>query len=146
MSCGPEAAVPGLLDHPWSPRGPVLPGPTMYGWGRSIVGSLRSDTRSAADEGDDKEKAGEEKEDEEKEDEEELPPFKRPAPGTGKERGSDVPSWVKNDDEGRPRVGENGREFAKRILDKHHGEGSWSGKGSNSEYSQIQKYGDRGFQ
>lgn len=69
-----------------------------------------------------------------------------PVRGSGKIRASDVPSWVRNDPEGRPFVGESGKDFARRLLDKRYGEGNWSGTGPRSEYNQIKKYGDRGFE
>ena len=71
--------------------------------------------------------------------------FKRPRPGSGKERASRVPSWVRNDPEGRPFKGETGSDFAKRMMDKKYGSGNWK-PGPTSEYNQIKKYGDRGFQ
>lgn len=44
-----------------------------------------------------------------------------PRPGvTGKEAARDVPSWAKGN---RPRVGENGRGFAERLLDARYGKG-----------------------
>ena len=44
-----------------------------------------------------------------------------------------------------PRVGESGKDFAKRLLDDKYGEGNWK-KGTNTEYSKIQKWGDRSFE
>jgi len=38
---------------------------------------------------------------------------------------------------------ENGKEFAKRLMDTKYGKGTWNIK--SSEYSQIKKWGDRGF-
>jgi hypothetical protein len=71
--------------------------------------------------------------------------FKKPRPGSGKERASDVPSRVKSDPEGRPFVGEPGSQFARRLLDRRYGKGSWSDTGPRSEYNQIKRYGVRGF-
>lgn len=65
--------------------------------------------------------------------------FKRPRPGSGKERASDVPSWVRDHPEGRPRVGESGKDFARRMLDEQYGRGNWGGTGPSSEYNQIKK-------
>ncbi|EHM3444075.1 TPA_asm: hypothetical protein GNC35_003048, partial [Salmonella enterica subsp. enterica serovar Enteritidis] len=62
---------------------------------------------------------------------------------TGKEAAKDVPSWAKGE---RPYVGENGKEFAKRLMDKKYGEGGWDAKGARSEHNKIQKWGDRGFE
>ncbi|RXO30028.1 hypothetical protein D0525_24515 [Salmonella enterica] len=52
-------------------------------------------------------------------------------------------SWAKGE---RPYVGENGKEFAKRLMDKKYGEGGWDAKGARSEHNKIQKWGDRGFE
>ena len=70
-----------------------------------------------------------------------APQLKIAKPGTAKERSTDVPSWVEGQ---RPCVGENGNAFAKRLLDDKYGPGNWK-TGSNTEHSQIKKYGDRGF-
>lgn len=43
-------------------------------------------------------------------------------------------------------MGESGRDFAKRLLDKQYGEGGWSGTGPGSEFNRIKKFGDRGFE
>jgi hypothetical protein len=69
------------------------------------------------------------------------PQWKIPKPGSGKERSSDVPSWVQGL---RPRVGENGTDWAKRLLDQKYGPRNWE-KGPGTEHNQIRKYGDRGF-
>ena len=70
-----------------------------------------------------------------------TPQKKIPKSGTAKERSTDAPSWVKGE---RPNVGENGNDFAKRLMDEKYGPGNWK-KGPSSEYDQIRKYGDRGF-
>ena len=70
-----------------------------------------------------------------------VPEYKIPKPGSGAERATDAPSWVKGQ---RPRVGENGNAFAKRLLDEKYGQGNWK-KGAGTEFNQIRKYGDRGF-
>ncbi len=68
-------------------------------------------------------------------------PFKEPIPKlSGKEGAKDAPSWARGK---RPYVGENGRDFAKRLMDEQYGRGNWE-QGS-PEYKQIQKYGDRRF-
>lgn len=45
----------------------------------------------------------------------------------------------------KPLMGESGRDFAKRLLDKQYGEGGWSGR-PGSEFNRIKKFGDRGFE
>jgi hypothetical protein len=68
--------------------------------------------------------------------------FKIPVPGlSGKEGAKDVPSWARGN---RPTVDEDGKAFAKRLLDNQYGEGNWD-KGAGSEFSQIQKWADRNF-
>ena len=68
---------------------------------------------------------------------------KSPKPGvSGKEGAKDVPSWAKGQ---RPRVGESGRDFAKRLLDDKYGPGNYD-KCPGSEFNRIQKWGDRAFQ
>jgi hypothetical protein len=69
-------------------------------------------------------------------------PFKKPTSGTGKEKSNDIPSWAEGE---RPYVGENGRDFAKRLLDERYGAGNYKKRGSG-EYSQLKKWGDRGFE
>lgn len=59
---------------------------------------------------------------------------------SGKEKANDVPSWARGQ---RPNPGENGKSFAKRLMDEKYGPGNWST--SAREYSQIKKWGDRGF-
>lgn len=66
---------------------------------------------------------------------------KKTAKQSKKERASNVPSWVRGE---RPKKGENGRSFAKRMMDEHYGEGNWK-KGAGTQYNKIQKYGDRFF-
>jgi RHS repeat-associated protein len=62
--------------------------------------------------------------------------------GSGKERSSDIPSWAKGQ---RPRPGESGRAFAKRLMDEKYGPGNYP-TGPGSEFSKLKKYGDRAFQ
>lgn len=69
--------------------------------------------------------------------------YKKPVSGkTAKEKAKDVPSWAKGH---APYVNENGSEFAKRLMDEKYGPGNYS-TGPNSEYSEIKKWGDRGFE
>jgi RHS repeat-associated protein len=69
--------------------------------------------------------------------------YKSPKPGvSGKEGAKDVPSWAKGQ---RPRLGESGKDFAKRLLDGKYGPGNYT-KGPGSEFNRIQKWGDRAFQ
>lgn len=71
----------------------------------------------------------------------EEPEFKVPIPRlSGKEGAKDPPSWARGQ---RPHVGENGRDFAKRLMDEKYGPGKWNER--TPEYRQIQKYGDRSF-
>lgn len=59
---------------------------------------------------------------------------------SGKEAAKDVPSWAKGN---RPRVGESGKDFAKRLLDEKYGPDY--PKGPGSEFNKVQKWGDRAF-
>jgi RHS repeat-associated protein len=69
--------------------------------------------------------------------------FKVPVPGlSGKEGAKDVPDWAKGN---KPQVGEDGKTFAKRLLDEKYGPGEYQ-KGPGSEFNKIQKWGDRAFQ
>jgi hypothetical protein len=68
-------------------------------------------------------------------------PFKETIPRlSGKEAAKDTPSWARGR---RPYVGENGRDYAKRLMDERYGRGNWSLK--SDEYRWLQKYGDRAF-
>jgi hypothetical protein len=68
-------------------------------------------------------------------------PFKKPIPRLGGREGAkNIPSWARGS---RPYVGENGRDFAKRLMDEKYGPGNW--RPAESEYRQLQKYGDRNF-
>ena len=67
--------------------------------------------------------------------------FKKPISGSGKEKATDVPSWAKGN---RPYKNENGKAFASRLMDERYGKGNWNK--SSREYSQIRKWGDRGFE
>lgn len=69
--------------------------------------------------------------------------YKKPKPGlSGKEGAKNSPSWAKGE---KPFKGENGKNFAKRLMDKKYGEGNYK-TGPKSEYNQIQKWGDRSFE
>jgi hypothetical protein len=68
-------------------------------------------------------------------------PFKKPIPRlSGWEGAKNIPSWARGS---RPYIGENGRDFAKRLMDEKYGPGKW--RPAESEYRQLQKYGDRNF-
>ena len=58
---------------------------------------------------------------------------------SGKEASTDVPSWARGK---KPREGESGRDFAKRLLDEQYGPGEWKGTGSGPEFSKLQQFGD----
>lgn len=60
---------------------------------------------------------------------------------SGKAKANDVPSWARGQ---RPNPGENGKAFAKRLMDQRYGSGNWN-TGPKSEYNMIKKWGDRGF-
>ena len=64
------------------------------------------------------------------------------AHATGKAQSKDAPSWAKTDPDSQPLAGENGENWATRILDKKYGRGKWD-KGPGSEYQQIKKFRDR---
>ena len=61
---------------------------------------------------------------------------------SGKDAASDVPSWAEGE---KPLQGENGREFARRLLDDKYGAGNYP-TGSGSEFSKLKKWGDRAFE
>jgi RHS repeat-associated protein len=60
---------------------------------------------------------------------------------SGKAKANDVPSWARGQ---RPAPGENGKSFAKRLMDQKYGAGNYD-VGPGSEYNMIKKWGDRGF-
>jgi len=69
--------------------------------------------------------------------------FKKTRSGqSGKEAARDVPSWARGE---RPYVDESGEQFATRLLDNKYGRGNY-GKGPNTEYSKIKKWGERAFE
>ena len=68
--------------------------------------------------------------------------FKIPIEGiSGKEGAKNVPSWARGE---RPYVGENGKEFAKRLCDAKYGAENYN-TGPKEAYNQIKKWGDRSF-
>jgi hypothetical protein len=70
--------------------------------------------------------------------------FKKPRSNqSGKAGATDIPNWAKGQ---RPYQGENGRAFAKRLLDEKYGPGNYDTRRPGSEYNQLQKYGDRHFE
>jgi hypothetical protein len=70
-------------------------------------------------------------------------PFKKAKKGaSGKSGATDIPSWANGQ---RPYAHEDGKAFAKRILDQKYGSGKYP-MGPNSEYNKIKKYGDRHFE
>ena len=66
--------------------------------------------------------------------------FSKKSKSSGKEKSSDIPSWAKSE---KPKDGESGNEFAKRLMDKKYGKGNYK-TGLGSEYNKLKKYGDRG--
>ena len=73
-----------------------------------------------------------------------APQYQVPASGkSAAEAARDVPSWAKGN---RPLVGENGKSFAKRLMDEQYGKGKWKDTGPGSEYNKVKKWGDRGFE
>jgi hypothetical protein len=58
---------------------------------------------------------------------------------SGKERGSDIPSWAKGS---RPNPGETPRQAAERILGERYGPGNYP-KGPGSEFNKIKKFFER---
>jgi hypothetical protein len=61
---------------------------------------------------------------------------------SGKEGSKDIPSWAKGE---RPNKDEDGKAFATRLLDEKYGTGNYD-KGAGSDFSSLQKYGDRSFE
>lgn len=71
--------------------------------------------------------------------------YKKSKSGSHKEKADSPPSWALGE---RPYVGENGKEFAKRVMDKCYGRGNWDPKdnGPKSDFNRIKKWGDRAFE
>ena len=73
--------------------------------------------------------------------EEALDAFREPIPGqSGKEAASDHPGWADGE---RPMIRESGKDFAK-LMDEKYRPGKYK-PGPDSEFNQIQKWGDRHF-
>ncbi|PRY02748.1 RHS repeat-associated protein, partial [Pontibacter ummariensis] len=66
------------------------------------------------------------------------------AKSSNKDRATDIPSWAKGK---KPKAGESGKDYAKRVLDEQYGAGEWNkgpkDVGPTSEYNKLRKYGDR---
>ena len=62
------------------------------------------------------------------------------AKSSNKEKATDIPSWAKGK---KPRAGESGKEFAKRVMDERYRKDNYR-TGPGSEYNKLKKYGDRG--
>ena len=69
--------------------------------------------------------------------------YKKAKSGSGKEKANDVPDWVKGE---KPYKNENGKDFAKRLLEKRFGKDAKYKTGPGSDYNKIKKYGDRNFE
>ena len=65
--------------------------------------------------------------------------FSRASKSSDKDRSTDIPSWAKGE---KPREGESGKEYAKRLCDERYGKGNYR-TGPGSEYNKLRKYGDR---
>ena len=63
------------------------------------------------------------------------------APSMFEDKATNVATWIKGQV---PLKGEKGTDFAKRICDEKYGSGNYK-KGAGSEFSQAQKYADRGY-
>ena len=69
--------------------------------------------------------------------------YRKPVSGkSDKEAADDVPSWAKGE---QPYKGEDGKAFAKRLLEKMYGKNNYK-TGPDSEYNKIKKWGDCGFE
>ncbi|MBW2740456.1 MAG: hypothetical protein JRE64_16785 [Deltaproteobacteria bacterium] len=64
---------------------------------------------------------------------------KKKSKSSGKERATDRPDWAKGE---KPKPGESGMDFAKRLLDNKYGKDSYK-KGPGSEFNKLKKFGDR---
>ena len=74
--------------------------------------------------------------------------YKRPVSGlSGKEAATDAPSWIDKWPDARPGVHESGTTFATRMMNKKYGIGQWQRTGQQgTEFSQLKKFADRGFE
>ena len=61
---------------------------------------------------------------------------------SGKQASKDIPGWMKGL---RPKIGESGKDFAKRLMDDKYGPGNYK-RGPKTEFSKIQKWADRNFE
>lgn len=66
--------------------------------------------------------------------------YKEPISGNGKDKATDIPSWAKGK---KPYVWENGKTYARRLMDERYGTGNW--KTSSKEFSKLKKHGDRAY-
>ncbi|MDO4302264.1 MAG: RHS repeat-associated core domain-containing protein, partial [Clostridia bacterium] len=66
--------------------------------------------------------------------------FAKKSKSSDKDKANDIPSWAEGK---KPKEGESGKDFAKRLMDGKYGEGNYK-TGPGSEYNQLKKYGDRG--
>ena len=69
--------------------------------------------------------------------------FKVPKHGSGKEKANNPPDWAKGE---KPYKGEDGKSFAKRLMEKKYGKDHKYRTGPDSEFNKIKKYGDRSFE
>ena len=60
--------------------------------------------------------------------------YKKAKSGSGKEKANDVPDWVKGE---KPYKNENGKDFAKRLLEKRFGKDAKYKTGPGSDYNKI---------
>jgi hypothetical protein len=74
--------------------------------------------------------------------------FKTRAPHlSGKEASTDIPSWARKWPDARPGLHEDGTTFATRMMNKKYGVGGWEKVSQhNTEFSQLKKFADRGFE
>jgi RHS repeat-associated protein len=70
--------------------------------------------------------------------------YQTPTSGSGKEKASNAPSWVKSDPTARPRVGETPNQAATRVFNERYGPGNYK-KGAASEFDKTKKWFSRGF-
>jgi hypothetical protein len=71
-------------------------------------------------------------------------PVKVPKPGaSGKIGGTDIPSWAKGQ---APRVGESGKDFARRVMRERYPDQTEFDTGPGSEFNKLKKYADRHFE
>jgi hypothetical protein len=61
---------------------------------------------------------------------------------SGKEASKDIPDWVRGL---RPKVGESGKDFAKKLMHEKYGPGNYT-TGPKTEFNKIKKWADRAFE